>query len=97
MSYDEDSERGREMKKVIHCYYELSPTMTKAQVWICRVLNSSGFTQEELGKKLHISRQAVNNLVNGHSKLTFSQVCAICYVCYLADDPESIWQDLNKE
>ena len=90
------------MKKVIRCYYEPSPDMTKAQVWLCRVLNSTGFTQEELGKKLHISRQAISNLVNGHSKLTFSQVCAICYVVaqnfsYLADDPESIWQDLNKE
>lgn len=79
------------MKKVYILYYTPDDHVTNAQKWVCKVLNQCKFTQTELAKRLHCTRQMVSNLVNGRNNMTFDKVCAICYVTGIHDDPEEVW------
>lgn len=84
------------MKRTKLIIREYTPTKgaTEQEIWLCGILNRSGMYAATLGRKCHISRQHIYNLMYGVNKLTFPMVCAICYVTGL-DDPEEVWNALS--
>ena len=67
---------------------------TKQEVWLCDIINKSGFSYASfLAKEIYITRQQMYNLMNGKSRISFPMVCAICYVTGL-DDPKEVWHEI---
>jgi len=83
------------MRKIIQ--YEPDANTTRAQKWLCAVINANKVSQAELAGKLHVTRGTVFNLLSGHSPMAFPYVCAICYVLKLKDDPEEVWEFIKEE
>ena len=68
---------------------------TLAQKWFVSILNRSGLNIAQLAKKIHMSRQSVYFIADGHTKqISFPVICAICYVTGL-DDPEEVWREIS--
>lgn len=75
-------------------YYIPEEGDTEAQKWIASALTRSGYTQAELGHKLHLSRQAICAWVTGRAKPNFCEIVAVCHVCVLSDDPQIVWNKI---
>lgn len=85
------------MKKMVRVQYEPDENTTRGQRWLCAVINANQVSQVELARKLHVVKATISNLLNGYSHLTFGNVCAICYVLKLKDDPEEVWEFIREE
>jgi DNA-binding XRE family transcriptional regulator len=58
---------------------------------------ASGMTHAEVAKKLHISRSSVTGHATGRVKPTFMNVIAYCWAFGGEDDPEKIWNLVDRE
>ena len=78
-------------------YYVTDERASFQTRWLFAVMNVCHINMSGLADKLRISRQAVSALVNGHSKLSFVMVVAICFLCKTNDDPEEIWKMIEED
>ncbi len=60
------------------------------QTYLSLIRKAAGLTSEELGSRIGVTRQTVNNIESGRSIMTKTQYCAVCHVLseefYNSDD-----------
>ena len=56
-----------------------------------------GYTCKDVADKLRMAKQTISNQLNGRSKPTYICIMAYCAVFGNKDDPEEIWEMINKE
>ena len=85
------------MTKRISIPTEEKKRITKFQSHLREVLKLYGWTPEEFGKRLGLSRQQVYNYMTGYSQLTKSQYLAMITVfSYDLEEIEKIFDDAKK-
>ena len=67
----------------------------KQEIYLCKLLNEYDINMSQLAKKCHVSKQTINNIINGVTKLTFPMACALGFALDLS--PEEIWNELHEE
>ena len=65
--------------------------------WITMNRLIHDWSSQELADKIHMTKQSVNNMESGRTKVTFGTIAAMCYVFGDGDDPEEIYQKYFKE
>ena len=78
-------------------YYEIPEDATPQERWILNILNEYNLTMSSFAKKIHVSRQTVSYWIDGTTKISFANVCAICMFVDKHANPESIYKTINKK
>ena len=76
--------------------YVVEPDMPEQTKWLLQVMNFAGISMTEFGEKLYLSKQSVSKLVHRYSKLSFTQIVAICAIFQTNDDAEEIWRRIQN-
>ena len=78
-------------------YYEIPEDATPQVRWLLNLMNEYDLTMRSLAKEIHLSKQAVSFWVEGVTKISFGNICAIVYKIDKHADPEAIYKMIYKD
>ena len=82
---------------VKYSYYDIPDNAKPVTRWLLNLMNEYELNHSKLAKKIHVSRQAVANWVNGTTKISYSNICAICRSIDINANPDDLYKMFNKE
>lgn len=86
----------RRIKMMPTLFYEIPEDAAPQTRWLLNLMNEYDLNKAELADMIHVSRQAVTNWVYCLNKISFGNICAICYTIDKHSDPDNLYRLFNE-